>query len=96
MWHPHDHDKCYPTPGILKNVKFQLSRNPTKFDVITRFRETNSTVKISSFQPKLPFYHFSKKLNFSPSFTICIFCFYLYVTMIMSKSTIIYHDNFFT
>ena len=45
-----------------------------KFDGVTRFRKMNSMVKsvssseiwkISSFQPKLPFYPFSKKLNFS-------------------------------
>ena len=42
---------CYPTSGVLKNVKFILSRNPTKFDGVTRFRETNSTVKsVSSFK----------------------------------------------
>ena len=28
-----------------KNVKSRLSWNPTKFDRVTRFRETNSTVK---------------------------------------------------
>ena len=61
---------CHPTPGASKNVKFRLSRNLTKFDGVTRFRETNSTVKsfssseiykIFGFQPKLTFYHFSEK-----------------------------------
>ena len=62
------HAMCHPT------LKFRLSRNSTKFDEVTRFRELNSTVKsvsssevykIFSFQSKLPFYHFSEKLNFS-------------------------------
>ena len=74
MWHQHDHAICHPTPDASKNVKFRLSRNPTKFDGVTRFREKNSMVKsvssseiykILDFQPKLPFYPFSKKLNFS-------------------------------
>ena len=75
MWHPHDHAMCHLTPVALKYVKFQLSRNPIKFDGVTRFRETNSTVKsvssseikkIFGFQSKLPFYNlFQKKLNFS-------------------------------
>ena len=67
------HVMCHPIPDASKNVKFWLSRNPTKFDRVTRFRETNSKVKsvssseilkISGFQLKLPFYHFSEKLNF--------------------------------
>ena len=33
------------TLGALKNVKFRLSRNSTKFDVIARFRETIPMVK---------------------------------------------------
>ena len=32
-------------PDILENVKFRMSWNPTKFDEVTRFHETNSTVK---------------------------------------------------
>ena len=35
----------HPTCGVLKNVKFRLSRNSTKFDMVARFRETNPTVK---------------------------------------------------
>ena len=42
MWH---HPMCHPTPGALKNLKFWPSRNSTKFDWVTGFRETNSTVK---------------------------------------------------
>ena len=78
-WHPHGHAMCHPTLGASENVKFSLSRNSTKFDRVTRFCETNSTVKsvssseiykIFDFQPKLPFYPYSEKLNFFPSFTI--------------------------
>ena len=38
------HAMCHMTPDASKNVKFQLSWNPTKFDGVTRFRETNSVV----------------------------------------------------
>ena len=58
-----------------KNRKiFRLSHNLTKIFWVTRFRETNLTaksvssseiLKISDFQLKLPFYPFSKKINFS-------------------------------
>ena len=33
---------CHPTPHASKNVKSRLPRNPTKFDVVARFRETIS------------------------------------------------------
>ena len=36
---------CYPTPYASKDVKSQLPRNPTKFDVVAKFRETISTEK---------------------------------------------------
>ena len=39
------HAMCHLTPDASKNVKFQLSRNPMKFNKLTRFREKNSTVK---------------------------------------------------
>ena len=64
---------CHVSLDVSKNMKFQLSRNPTKFNGVTRFRKTNLTAKsissseiykISGFQPKLSFYHFSGKLNF--------------------------------
>ena len=70
----HGHVMCHPTLGVSKNLNFQLSHNLTKFDGVTRFHETNSMMKsvlsseiykISDFQPKLPFYHFSEKMNFS-------------------------------
>ena len=62
-----------------KNRKiFRLSQILTKLFWVTRFRETNLTAqsvssseiqRISGFQPKLPFYHFSEKLNFFSGFT---------------------------
>ena len=42
------HAMCHSTPDASKNVKFQLSRNPIKFDRLTRFHETNLTVKCIS------------------------------------------------
>ena len=42
MWH---HAKYHPTPHASKSVKFQLSRNPTKFERVARFCETIPTVK---------------------------------------------------
>ena len=36
---------CHPTPYASKNVKSRSSRNPTKFNVVTKFRETISTEK---------------------------------------------------
>ena len=62
------------TPGASKNVKFQLSRNSTKFDVVARFRETIPTVKsVSSseiyknsiFLTEITILHFFRKLEFS-------------------------------
>ena len=48
MWH---HPMCHLTHSVSKNVKFRSSQNSTKFDWVTRFRETNSTVKsVSSFK----------------------------------------------
>ena len=45
IWYPHDHAMCHPTPDALKNVKFRLSRNPLKFDKLSRFCEVNSKMK---------------------------------------------------
>ena len=36
---------CHPTPVVLKNVKFRLSWNSTKFAWATKFHETNPTVR---------------------------------------------------
>ena len=42
---------CVTNTQYLEKVKFRLSRNPTKFDGVTKFHETNSTVKsVSSFE----------------------------------------------
>ena len=66
------------TLSALKNVKFRLSRNSMKFDVIARFRETFPTTKpilsseikkfISDFDRN---YHFTifQKIRIFPGFT---------------------------
>ena len=36
---------CHPTPHVSKNVKSRPPRNPTKFDVVAKFREMISTEK---------------------------------------------------
>ena len=36
---------CHPTPHASKNVKSRPPRNPMKFDVVAKFRETISTKK---------------------------------------------------
>ena len=36
---------CHPTPHVSKNVKSRPPRNPTKLDVVAKFRETISTEK---------------------------------------------------
>ena len=36
---------CHPTPHASKNVKSRPPRNPTKFDVVAKFRATISTEK---------------------------------------------------
>ena len=73
----------YPTPDASKNVKFRLSWNSMKLNMMARFRETIPTVKsISSseieknygFLPKLPFYPFSKNWNFLGSYSISKLC----------------------
>ena len=69
----------HSTLGALKNVKFRLYRNSTKFDVISRFCETILTVKpvlsseikkfISDFDRNYYFTIFFKNSNF-PGFHI--------------------------
>ena len=39
------HTMCHSTLNASKYGKFRPSWNPTKFDGVTRFRETNSTMK---------------------------------------------------
>ena len=70
------------SPDTLKNVKFRLSRNSTKFNWVTRFRETIPMVKsvLSSniyknsrfsivLLRQLSFCHFFSKIEFFPGFT---------------------------
>ena len=74
--------RCQVSPTTLfasKNVKFLLSRNSTKFDMVASFRETIPTVKsvssskiykYFSFLSKLLFYHFSENSNFLGSYIL--------------------------
>ena len=39
------HAMCHQTPDASKNVKFRMFQNPMKFNRLTRFHETNSTLK---------------------------------------------------
>ena len=69
MWNPHGqfmwhHSIYHPTPSALKNMKFRLFRNPTKFDWVTRFHETIPIVTtFSSFE-------IYKNYSFSTSITV--------------------------
>ena len=57
---------CHLTPHALKNVKSRLPRNPTKFDVVSRFRETNSTEKSVSLSKIYKNSRFSADINILP------------------------------
>ena len=62
------------TLGALKNVKFRLSQNSTKFDVISRFHETIPTVKpVSSFEIKKFISDFDRNYHFTLLSKIRIF-----------------------
>ena len=62
------------TLGASKNVKFRLSRNSTKFDVVTRFRETILTVKpVSSSEIKKIISDFDRNYHFTLLSKIRIF-----------------------
>ena len=54
------HQVSCTTLGALKNVKFRLSRNLTKFDVVARFRKTIQT----DFDRNYHFTIFQKNSNF--------------------------------
>ena len=62
------------TPGASKNMKFRLSQNSTKFDMVARFRETNSKArsvlspeiyKNSESSTKITILPFLRKFEFS-------------------------------
>ena len=60
----------FTTPGASKKVKFQLSRNLTKFDVVARFCETIPTVVIQDVEKfrilsEITILPFFKKLEYS-------------------------------
>ena len=62
------------TLDALKNVKFRLSRNSTKFDVIARFRETIPTMKpVSSSEIKKFNSDFDRNYHFTLLSKIRIF-----------------------
>ena len=62
-----DHAMCHPILNTLKNVKFRLSRNLTKFDVVARFRETIQTMKsVSSSEIK-------KIMDFNQNYCFTLF-----------------------
>ena len=62
------------TFGALKNVKFRLSQNSMKFDVIARFRETIPTVKpVSSSEIKKFILDFDRNYYFTLLSKIRIF-----------------------
>ena len=57
--------------GASKNVKFLLSRNSTKFNVVARFRETIPIVKsVSSSELYFTILPFFIKLGFSWGFAV--------------------------
>ena len=68
--------------GVSKNMKFPLSRNSTKFDVVARFlRDDSNDVirffirdleKLWIFNLNLPFYHSLKNLDFSGFHRVCL------------------------
>ena len=50
---------CHPTLHASKNVKSRPPHNPTKFDVVAKFRETISTEKsVLSFEIYKKFYFY--------------------------------------
>ena len=70
---------CHPTPHASKNVKSRPPRNPTKFDVVAKFRETISTEKsvrhprsrkIPDFYRNYDFALFEKNWNFLGSYIL--------------------------
>ena len=57
---------CHLTPHALKNVKSRPPRNPTKFDVVAKFRETISTEKSVSSSEILKNSGFSAEITILP------------------------------
>ena len=53
------------TPNVSKNVKFRMSRNSTKLDVVARFHDTIPTVKsVSSSEIYKNFLEFDQNYHF--------------------------------
>ena len=82
IWH---HAKCHTTPHTSKNVKFRLSRNPTKFDIVVKFRETIPTVTSVSSSEIYQFSRFSQssKITILPFFEKN--CIYLFIYIFFSQ-----------
>ena len=57
---------CHPIPHASKNVKSQLPRNPTKFDVVAKSRETISTEKSVSSSEIEKHFSFSIEITILP------------------------------
>ena len=57
---------CHPTPHALKNVKSRPPRNPTKFDMVAKFRETILTEKFVSSSEIYKHFGFSAKITILP------------------------------
>ena len=55
----------HPTLDASKNVKFRLSQNSTKFDMVARFRETIPTVKPFRHPRSRKFLGFSRNYRFT-------------------------------
>ena len=90
-WHTVSYSKCAKCPALRsllrKTCKFRLSRNSTKFDMVTRFRETIPTVKsVSSseiyknfgFFIEITILPFFRKSGFSWGFTMSFENVYLF------------------
>ena len=76
----------HPTLGALKNVNFLLSRNSTKFDMLTRFHETILTVKSSFCIRDLEKFRISTKITILPFFRKLEFSQVLHPMQTRSKS----------
>ena len=88
------HTICHPTPNTSKNVKFQLSRNTTKFDRLIKFREMNSTIKSVLSSEILKNSSFSIKITILPffrKFKIFRVSHYTYIYDVVGSTNISYY-----
>ena len=81
------------TLGALKNVKFRLSPNSTKFDVVARFRETILTVKpVSSSEIKKFISDFDRNYHFTLLSKIRIFRGFTYKLVIFFCQIVVINE----